>query len=271
MNPCCSNIGNTNGILLISKHKGNSYIYKDYIMKITATNFKWVIPWGAAKNPYFVKRMSNETLPRLFWNIELGILKRQRGIKQVDVIIGGPLHAYSLVEGQSKHMETPMSKRDPRNDSSMLYARSSRNIIQKMFVLECYGNRQQNSGATWLKVQEALRLLAAQRLNALSKNSKAIWKKQKPKKNGSHGGGWRIPGFLIRSLEQTIADATVNDISDLPALQPEGNRGIQTDDFSDYLRSTGIRKDSEPWRIIAQDPSKTGTLRWVKYNWTLEW
>lgn len=60
----------------------------------------------------------------------------QRGIKQVDVIIGGPpCQAYSLVgRAQSKHMETPMSA-DPRNDLYKLYARFLQKYQPKMFVL----------------------------------------------------------------------------------------------------------------------------------------
>ena len=60
----------------------------------------------------------------------------QRGIKQVDVIIGGPpCQAYSLVgRAQSKHMETPMSA-DPRNDLYKLYARFLRNISQRCSFL----------------------------------------------------------------------------------------------------------------------------------------
>lgn len=60
--------------------------------------------------------------------------------------------------------------------------------------------------------------------------------------------GWlKNSGLSYPQFEQTIADATVNDIlSDLPALQPGGKSGeYRSDDFSDYLRSTGIRKDSD--------------------------
>ena len=139
------------------KAQGKLDIYKDYISgKITRDEFLQHIPEEQLQS-VFCETMSNETLPRLFENIDR--ILTQRGIKQVDVIIGGPpCQAYSLVgRAQSKHMETPMSA-DPRNDLYKLYARFLQKYHPKMFVFEnVMGIKSANSGATWLKVQEALR------------------------------------------------------------------------------------------------------------------
>lgn len=227
------------------KAQGKLDIYKDYISgKITRDEFLQHIPEEQLQS-VFCETMSNETLPRLFENIDR--ILTQRGIKQVDVIIGGPpCQAYSLVgRAQSKHMETPMSA-DPRNDLYKLYARFLQKYHPKMFVFEnVMGIKSANSGATWLKVQEALRSVGYE-IECHEQNSKNFGVLQNRRRMIIVG--WlKNTGLSYPQFEQTIADATVNDIlSDLPALQPGGKSGeYRSDDFSDYLRSTGIRKDSD--------------------------
>lgn len=157
MNPYAAQTLETRTGYYYLKAQGKLDIYKDYISgKITRDEFLQHIPEEQLQS-VFCETMSNETLPRLFENIDR--ILTQRGIKQVDVIIGGPpCQAYSLVgRAQSKHMETPMSA-DPRNDLYKLYARFLQKYHPKMFVFEnVMGIKSANSGATWLKVQEALR------------------------------------------------------------------------------------------------------------------
>lgn len=115
MNPYAAQTLETRTGYYYLKAQGKLDIYKDYISgKITRDEFLQHIPEEQLQS-VFCETMSNETLPRLFENIDR--ILTQRGIKQVDVIIGGPpCQAYSLVgRAQSKHMETPMSA-DPRND-----------------------------------------------------------------------------------------------------------------------------------------------------------
>ena len=60
--------------------------------------------------------------------------------------------------------------------------------------------------------------------------------------------GWlKNSGLSYPQFEEKIAKTTVNDIlRDLPALQPgEKSDEYSSENFSDYLRSTGIRKDSD--------------------------
>lgn len=157
MNPYAAQTLETRTGYYYLKAQGKLDIYKDYISgKITRDEFLQHIPEEQLQS-VFCETMSNETLPRLFENIDR--ILTQRGIKQVDVIIGGPpCQAYSLVgRAQSKHMETPMSA-DPRNDLYKLYARFLQKYQPKMFVFEnVMGIKSANGGATWLKVQEALR------------------------------------------------------------------------------------------------------------------
>jgi len=146
---------------------------------------------------------------------------------------------------QSKHMETPMSA-DPRNDLYKLYARFLQKYQPKMFVFEnVMGIKSANGGATWLKVQEALRSVGYE-IECHEQNAKNFGVLQNRRRMIIVG--WlKNSGLSYPQFEQTIADATVNDIlRDLPALQPGGKSGeYRSDDFSDYLRNTGIRKDSD--------------------------
>lgn len=245
MNPYAAQTLETRTGYYYLKAQGKLDIYKDYISgKITRDEFLQHIPEEQLQS-VFCETMSNETLPRLFENIDR--ILTQRGIKQVDVIIGGPpCQAYSLVgRAQSKHMETPMSA-DPRNDLYKLYARFLQKYHPKMFVFEnVMGIKSANSGATWLKVQEALRSVGYE-IECHEQNSKNFGVLQNRRRMIIVG--WlKNTGLSYPQFEQTIADATVNDIlSDLPALQPGGKSGeYRSDDFSDYLRSTGIRKDSD--------------------------
>lgn len=131
MNPYAAQTLETRTGYYYLKAQGKLDIYKDYISgKITRDEFLQHIPEEQLQS-VFCETMSNETLPRLFENIDR--ILTQRGIKQVDVIIGGPpCQAYSLVgRAQSKHMETPMSA-DPRNDLYKLYARFLQKYQPKM-------------------------------------------------------------------------------------------------------------------------------------------
>lgn len=246
MNPYAAQTLETRTGYYYLKAQGKLDIYKDYISgKITRDEFLQHIPEEQLQS-VFCETMSDETLPRLFENIDK--ILTQRGIKQVDVIIGGPpCQAYSLVgRAQSKHMETPMSA-DPRNDLYKLYARFLQKYQPKMFVFEnVMGIKSANGGATWLKVQEALRSVGYE-IECHEQNSKNFGVLQNRRRMIIVG--WlKNSGLFYPQFEKKIADATtVNDIlSDLPAVQPGGKSGeYRTDNFSDYLRRTGIRKDSD--------------------------
>lgn len=207
MNPYAAQTLETRTGYYYLKAQGKLDIYKDYISgKITRDEFLQHIPEEQLQS-VFCETMSNETLPRLFENIDR--ILTQRGIKQVDVIIGGPpCQAYSLVgRAQSKHMETPMSA-DPRNDLYKLYARFLQKYHPKMFVFEnVMGIKSANSGATWLKVQEALRSVGYE-IECHEQNSKNFGVLQNRRRMIIVG--WlKNTGLSYPQFEQTIADASI--------------------------------------------------------------
>lgn len=124
MNPYAAQTLETRTGYYYLKAQGKLDIYKDYISgKITRDEFLQHIPEEQLQS-VFCETMSNETLPRLFENIDR--ILTQRGIKQVDVIIGGPpCQAYSLVgRAQSKH--TFLDDAEKRTE---YYSESDRNKL----------------------------------------------------------------------------------------------------------------------------------------------
>lgn len=227
------------------KEKGQLDVYRNYIQgKISRDEFLNAVPKDQLDS-VLCETMSDETLPGLFVKID-NILK-QRAIEKVDVIIGGPpCQAYSLVgRAQSSHMGTPMSD-DPRNDLYKLYARFLDRYKPRLFVFEnVMGIQSANGGETWEKVQEALR----------SVGYEIDWREQNSKDYGVLQNrrriiivGWlKDSGLSYPEFEKKPAIAKVNDIlSDLPALHPgEGANEYGSGAVSEYLRSTGIRKDGD--------------------------
>lgn len=238
------------------KEKGQLDVYRNYIQgKISRNEFLSAVPKDQL-NSVLCETMSDETLPGLFAKID-NILK-QRGIEKVDVIIGGPpCQAYSLVgRAQSSHMGTPMSA-DPRNDLYKLYARFLDRYKPRLFVFEnVMGIQSANGGETWKKVQESLR----------SVGYEIDWREQNSKDYGVLQNrrriiivGWlKDSGLSYPEFEKKPASAKVNDIlSDLPALHPgEGANEYGSGAVSEYLRSTGIRKESDVLTHHCARPNK---------------
>ena len=238
------------------KEKGQLDVYRNYIQgKISRNEFLSAVPKDQLDS-VLCETMSDETLPGLFAKID-NILK-QRGIEKVDVIIGGPpCQAYSLVgRAQSSHMGTPMSA-DPRNDLYKLYARFLDRYKPRLFVFEnVMGIQSANGGETWKKVQESLR----------SVGYEIDWREQNSKDYGVLQNrrriiivGWlKDSGLSYPEFEKKPASAKVNDIlSDLPALHPgEGANEYGSDAVSEYLRSTGIRKESDVLTHHCARPNK---------------
>lgn len=117
------------------KQNGKEKLYYDYLRgSVSRDKLLESIP-KSIQSTVICETMSETTLPGIFKTID-GILTI-RGIKKVDVIIGGPpCQAYSLVgRAQSSHMEVPMSE-DPRNELYKLYARFLKKYQPRMFVFE---------------------------------------------------------------------------------------------------------------------------------------
>lgn len=223
------------------KSQGRLDIYYDYVKgKISRSEFLKKIPEEQLKS-VLCETMSDDTLPGLFDTIDN--LLEAKGIKTVDVIIGGPpCQAYSLVgRAQSSHMEKPMAE-DPRNDLYKLYARFLKKYQPKMFVFEnVMGILSANGGATWKKVQEALCEVGYE-IGYHEQNSKNFGVLQSRRRMIIVG--WlKNSGLEYPNFEKKTVNATVNDIlDDLAILHPgEESSAYRTTSFSDYLSETGIR------------------------------
>lgn len=223
------------------KSQGRLDIYYDYVKgKISRSEFLKKIPEEQLKS-VLCETMSDDTLPGLFDTIDN--LLEAKGIKTVDVIIGGPpCQAYSLVgRAQSSHMEKPMAE-DPRNDLYKLYARFLKKYQPKMFVFEnVMGILSANGGATWKKVQEALCEVGYE-IGYHEQNSKNFGVLQSRRRMIIVG--WlKNSGLEYPNFEKKTVNATVNDIlDDLAILHPgEESSDYRTTSFSEYLSETGIR------------------------------
>lgn len=223
------------------KAQGKLDVYYDYAKgKITREEFLEQIPEEQLKS-VLCETMSDDTLPGLFSTIDT--ILTAKGIQKVDVIIGGPpCQAYSLVgRAQSSHMEKPMAE-DPRNDLYKLYARFLQKYQPKMFVFEnVMGIKSANGGATWAKVQAALREVGYE-IECREQNSKTFGVLQSRRRMIIVG--WlKDSGLSYPEFEKKTVTATVNDIlNDLAILHPGENSGeYRSDEMSAYLVETGIR------------------------------
>ena len=135
MNECASKTLETRSAYYYLKNRNNLGLYRKYLSgKISREEFMKQIPSSVVKT-VINETLSDESLPSVFKTID-GIMKI-RGIKKIDVIVGGPpCQAYSLVgRAQSSHMATPMED-DPRNYLYKLYARFLKKYQPRMFVFE---------------------------------------------------------------------------------------------------------------------------------------
>lgn len=250
------------------KSQGNLDIYYDYVKgKLTRKEFLAQIPEDLLKS-VLCETMSDETLPGIFTKIDT--ILTEKGISKVDVIIGGPpCQAYSLVgRAQSSHMETPMAA-DPRNDLYKLYAKFLQKYQPRMFVFEnVMGIKSANGGATWTKVQEALRTVGYE-IDCHEQNSKNFGVLQNRRRMIIVG--WLKDSNLVypRFEEKTVS-ATVNDIlCDLPTLHPgEKSDEYRTEVLSSYLAETGIRNAED---VLTHHCARTNKPRDIEiYKKTIE-
>ena len=268
MNPFAAQTLETRTGYYYLKSQGKLNVYYDYI-KGTLSRQEYIkqIPEEHLKS-VFCETMSDDTLPGLFEKID-AILK-DKGINGIDVIIGGPpCQAYSLVgRAQSSHMEKPMAE-DPRNDLYKLYARFLQKYQPKMFVFEnVMGIKSANGGATWLKVQAALKEVGYE-IECHEQNSKNFGVLQSRRRMIIVG--WlKDSGLGYPEFEKKTITATVNDIlEDLPTLHPgEQSASYRTDSLSQYLTETGIRTTDD---VLTHHCARTNKSRDIEiYKKTIE-
>lgn len=174
-------------------------------------------------NTVINKEISETTIKGIFETIDTSM--REKDIKHVDVIIGGPpCQAYSLVgRAQSSHMIIPMED-DPRNELYKMYIQFLSKYKPRMFVFEnVAGIRTARGGQAYKNLQSYMRRvgyeLMPHELNArdfgVLQNRKRIiivgWLK---------GTGYAYP-----NIEPVYSKGKVSDLlDDLPEITP-GQRG----------------------------------------------
>jgi len=223
------------------KGTDNLSIYSRYMQgKMAREEMMKSIPSSIIKT-IINETMSDETLPSIFKTID-GIMKI-RGIKTIDVIVGGPpCQAYSLVgRAQSSHMEVPMEE-DPRNYLYKLYARFLKRYQPRMFVFEnVTGIESANGGTTWKNIQKYLKRVGYE-IECREQNARTFGVLQNRRRmiivGWLKGSGLKYPDFL-----EIPTDAVVNDLfRDLPSLHPgESDDKYARTKASKYVTDNGIR------------------------------
>ncbi|MBR4341233.1 MAG: DNA cytosine methyltransferase [Lachnospiraceae bacterium] len=135
MNKHASETLETRGAYHYLKEKNQLDIYYDYEKGIISREaFLRSVP-KIEVDSVINREMSESSMKEIYDRIDS--IMSQRGIDNVDVIIGGPpCQAYSLVgRAQSSHMIIPMEQ-DPRNELYKLYVQFLRKYKPKMFVFE---------------------------------------------------------------------------------------------------------------------------------------
>lgn len=190
------------------------------------------------------KEMSETTIKDIFNAIDT--IKEEKGIEQVDVIIGGPpCQAYSLVgRAQSSHMIVPMED-DPRNELYKMYVQFLNRYKPRMFVFEnVAGIKTARGGQAFKNLKKYMRKVGYEidyhELNAhdfgvLQSRKRVIivgWLK---------GTGYEYPSFDIIHSKAEVWDL----LKDLPALVPgqEATEHTMSDmrKIKKYIKENSIR------------------------------
>ena len=194
----------------------NYYEYEKGLM--TRENLLKLIPEEELKS-VINKEISEKTIKDIFQVIDT--IKKEKGINQIDVIIGGPpCQAYSLVgRAQSSHMLIPMDE-DPRNELYKMYVQFLTKYQPRMFVFEnVAGIKTARGGQAFKNLQMYMKRVGYEidyhELNAydfgvLQSRKRVIivgWLK---------GSGYEYPKFDIIHNKAEVWDL----LKDLPPLTP---------------------------------------------------
>ena len=238
------------------KSKGEEKKYYDYLRgKLTRNEMLSEIPEDYL-SAVICETMSDKSLPAIFEQINEIIKKR--GIKTVDVIVGGPpCQAYSLVgRAQSSHMDVPMTE-DPRNELYKLYARFLKKYQPKMFVFEnVMGIESANGGKTWKNIKMYLKRVGYE-IECHEQNAKDFGVLQNRRRMIIVG--WRKNSSLrYPNFAKVSFDAIVNDLlTDLPKLLPgESSSKYRKRKASDYMMETGLRTKDDVLTLHTSRPNK---------------
>ena len=238
------------------KQSGHLSVYYDYLRgKATRDDLLSGIP-RHIRDTVICETMSDETLPGICNTID-NIMKL-RGIRNVDVIVGGPpCQAYSLVgRAQSKHMEIPMEQ-DPRNVLYILYGRMLKKYQPRMFVFEnVMGIKSANDGRTWKNLKKYFRRVGYE-IDCREQNARYFGVMQNRRRMIVIGwlkdSGLNYPSFSVTEAAGTVWDL----LRDLPALNPgEGSNQYGNVPPSEYLNEHGIRTADDVLTLHQARPNR---------------
>ena len=256
MNPFAAKTLETRTAYYWLKSQGQLSRYYDYLKgTITRDELLSAIPEDCLKS-VLCETMSVETLPGIFKTIDE--LLAAKGIRTVDVIIGGPpCQAYSLVgRAQNSHMETPMEE-DPRKDLYKLYARFLTKYQPRMFVFEnVMGIESANGGKTWKNIQKYLKRVGYE-IKCHEQNSKDYGVLQNRRRMIIVG--WlKNSGLGYPELKTMDPKTRVRKLlDDLPSLLPgESGTEYRTEKIGTYLARTGIRVPEDVLTLHTARPNK---------------
>lgn len=224
------------------KKIGRLDIYKNYLTgTVSKQELYDLVPEEVLKSVINAE-ISDNTYKSIFEKIDNII--RDDGIKEVDLIIGGPpCQAYSLV-GRASDPNNMLD--DPRNDLYIQYARFLNKYKPKMFVFENVpGMLSAKNGLMWKRIKQRLRTVGyeidskeilADNFGVLQRRKRIIiigWRKDLDLK---------YPQFAKIS-----SNAMVNDLLlDLPPLEPGGSNNQYLDKpINNYLKQFGIRDEND--------------------------
>lgn len=215
--------------------------YYQYIRgNITKNELYGYVPEGVLKS-VINEEISNKTYKNIFKKIDK--IMKQDGIRDVDVLIGGPpCQAYSLVGRSSTQGKM---KDDLRNELYIQYARFLIKYQPKMFVFENVpGMLTAGDGLFWSRIKKRLKtvgynikhkLINAHDFGVLQNRKRIIII------------GWRkdlelcYPDFLKVETDATVADI----LDDLPFLEPGETDNEYAKEPNKYLLQMGIRKAND--------------------------
>lgn len=256
MNPYAAQTLVTRSAYYYLKQNGKEKLYYDYLRgMVTRERLLEEVP-KSVQSTVICETMSEKTLPGLFKTID-GILTI-RGIKKVDVIIGGPpCQAYSLVgRAQSSHMEVPMSE-DPRNDLYKLYARFLKKYQPRMFVFEnVMGIESANNGETWKKIKSLLKRVGYQ-IECHEQNAQTFGVMQNRRRMIIVGwlkdSDYGYPSFVPVKITSVVNDLLI----DLPKLLPgKQSKKYRETSPSKYVTENMIRTEADVLTLHSARPNK---------------
>ena len=230
-------------------HNGKVDIYRNYVTgKITRDQFYASVPREVIDS-VICETMSDDTMAGIFARTDS--MMNKKGIKKVDIIIGGPpCQAYSIAGRSRKDMTN-----DPRNQLYKLYCQVLERYQPEIFVFENVPGLLTAGKGEYLKdiiarfdalgYELEYRVINASDFGVLQNRKRIILV------------GWRKGSGHSYPLQQSSTQGfSVNDIlADLPAITPGGSSQEYRDvPVSDYLKQTGLRECDD---ILLQHHART--------------